>query len=305
MSRVCLLLVLILTLCLPSIARADIASAIAAYQREDYATAYRESSKLAQQGDAIAQYILGLMYDAGQGVPRDYARAVKWYRAAAEQGHAGAQNNLGRMYDKGFGVPQDRLQAAKWYRAAAEQGVAVAQYNLGLMYDKGLGVPKEYVQAYAWFTLAAAQGDKTARTMRDTVSARMTPVQIAEARRISSSFKPKFGRPTQARLDKTPLRPEVATGAGAELTAKVQHKLRALGYDPGPADGMARPVTGAAVREFQHDHGIEPDGVISARLLALLQAAAQPAAPKKAPSCPNARRDSHGFLCRPARRLDH
>ena len=46
------------------------------------------------------------MYAKGQGVPQDYAEAVKWYRLAAEQGFAMAQDNLGLMYKNGQGVPQ-------------------------------------------------------------------------------------------------------------------------------------------------------------------------------------------------------
>ena len=79
--------------------------------------------------------ILGLC-TIRQGVPQDYAEAVKWYRLAAEQGDAVAQYNLGVMYDNGQGVPQDYAEAVKWYRLAAEQGYAHAQRNLGVMYDK-------------------------------------------------------------------------------------------------------------------------------------------------------------------------
>ena len=42
----------------------------------------------AEQGNAAAQYNLGVMYDNGEGVPQDYAEAAKWYRLAAEQGEA-------------------------------------------------------------------------------------------------------------------------------------------------------------------------------------------------------------------------
>ncbi len=55
----------------------------------------------------------------GRGVPQDYAEAVKWYRKAAEQGNAGAQFNLGVMYDNGQGVPQDYVQAHMWYNLSA------------------------------------------------------------------------------------------------------------------------------------------------------------------------------------------
>ena len=69
-------------------------------------------------------------------MPQDYAEAVKWYRKAADQGDAAAQFNLGVMYATGQGVPQDYAEAVKWYRKAAEQGHAGAQYNLGVMYDQ-------------------------------------------------------------------------------------------------------------------------------------------------------------------------
>ena len=66
-----------------------------AYANGDFATALKEWRPLAEQGTALVQNNLGLMYANGNGVPQDYAQAVEWYRKAAEQGHANAQNNLG------------------------------------------------------------------------------------------------------------------------------------------------------------------------------------------------------------------
>ena len=105
----------------------------AAYQKQDYATALRLLRQLADQGDAWAQFNLGVMYVNGRGVPKDAVQAVKWYRLAADQGDATAQSNLGVMYASGQGVPKDYAQAVKWYRLAADQGDARAQFNLGLM----------------------------------------------------------------------------------------------------------------------------------------------------------------------------
>ena len=48
------------------------------------------------------------MYATGEGVPQDDAEAVRWFRLAAEQGDARAQFNLGVRYDTGEGVPQGR-----------------------------------------------------------------------------------------------------------------------------------------------------------------------------------------------------
>lgn len=49
------------------------------------------------------------------------ARAVEaasWYRKAAEQGFTRAQLSLGLMYEAGWGVPKDYVQALKWYSLA-------------------------------------------------------------------------------------------------------------------------------------------------------------------------------------------
>ena len=82
--------------------------------------------RLANQGEAWAQFGLGFMYETGRGVPQNYKKALTWYRKAAEQGDAPAQYYLGNMYAHGQGVPQDDKEAATWYRKAAEQGYADA-----------------------------------------------------------------------------------------------------------------------------------------------------------------------------------
>ena len=76
---------------------------------------------LAEQGDAIAQYNLGLMSASGRGVPEDDVEAVRWYRLAADQGYATAQYNLGNRYANGEGVPEDDLLAYMWWNLAAAQ----------------------------------------------------------------------------------------------------------------------------------------------------------------------------------------
>ncbi|MBF0158421.1 MAG: sel1 repeat family protein [Magnetococcales bacterium] len=76
----------------------------------------------ANRGIALAQYMLGVIYDQGKGVPQDPAEAVKWFRMAAEQGYADAQFSLGGLYANGLGVARDNREALKWLRMAAEQG---------------------------------------------------------------------------------------------------------------------------------------------------------------------------------------
>lgn len=144
----------------------------------------------AAQGNAAAQYNLGVLYANGRGVPQDYVQARQWYEQAAAQGHREAQYNLGVLYDKGHGVPQDYVQARQWYEQAAAQGFAMAQLNLGVLYHNGQGIPQDDVRAYMWYNLATPQltGDnqKLVADNRDRVARRMTPAQLAEAQRLAS-----------------------------------------------------------------------------------------------------------------------
>jgi predicted aspartyl protease len=174
-------IVLLLAFSAP-LAAGPLEDGLAAYQRGDYALALRHWRPLADQGNAVAQNSLGVMYAKGQGVPPNDAVAVSWYRKAADQGNATAQYNLGAMYEKGRGVQQYLLMAIIWYQKAADQGYAASQYNLGVMYaNGGQGILQDYVSAYMWFDLAAAAGYKDAASARDTVATKMTQAQIAEA----------------------------------------------------------------------------------------------------------------------------
>ena len=62
----------------------------AAIKRRDYTTALRLIRPLAEQGDASAQYNLGVFYDNGLGVPQDLVRAYMWFTLSAAQGKDGA-----------------------------------------------------------------------------------------------------------------------------------------------------------------------------------------------------------------------
>jgi hypothetical protein len=139
---------------------ADFQAGMDAYYRGDYATALREWRPLAEQGDANAQYNVGVMYDFEKGVSQDFATARQWYEKAAAQGHAGAQNNLGGLYEFGHGVTQDDVLADMWYHLAAAH-------------------PAED----EWRDLAAEN--------RDEIEGHMTSAQIAEAKKGAREWKPK------------------------------------------------------------------------------------------------------------------
>ncbi|MCY1306228.1 Sel1-repeat-containing protein YbeT [compost metagenome] len=68
-----------------------------------------------------------MAYLNGIGVEIDAPAAVRWFRKAAEQGNADAQFFLGIAYARGDGVEQDLSAAAEWYAKAAAQGMRKAQ----------------------------------------------------------------------------------------------------------------------------------------------------------------------------------
>jgi|GEM_PF-4982093 len=143
---------------------------------------FAERLKLAEQGNAEAQYSLGTVYYKGAGVPQDYKEAMKWYLKAAEQGDANAQGHIGLMYEKGTGVSQNYKEAMKWYLKAAEQGDTNAKSCLGMMYFEGKGVPKDYSHAYMWFSLASAN------SCRELLEKEMTSSQIDEGLRLTREW---------------------------------------------------------------------------------------------------------------------
>jgi hypothetical protein len=178
-------------ICLAVPAWADFQAGMDANNRGDYATALREWRPLAEQGDALAQYNLGVLYRKGRGMPQDDVQARQWFEKAAAQGQAKAQFNLGTLYFNGEGVKKDYQQALRWFRLAADQGEALAQTKMAIMYDDGQGVPQDIVQAYKWYSLAATNGDKPAPQLRDLITKQMTPAQISEAQRLAREWKPK------------------------------------------------------------------------------------------------------------------
>jgi len=106
--------------------------------------------------------------------------------AAAKQGEAHAQYNLGVMYDNGNGVPENDAEAVKWYRKAADQGDADAQFNLGVMYDNGIGVPENSIRAYVWWSMAKTQGNTKASHNLEILKPEMTKQQIADGQALAA-----------------------------------------------------------------------------------------------------------------------
>ena len=92
------------------------------YKQKDFKAILAIIHPLAEQGDALAQALVGDMYKEGLGVKQDDVEAVKWYRKAAEQGNANAQFLLGFSYILGKGVQVNKALAKEWFSKACDNG---------------------------------------------------------------------------------------------------------------------------------------------------------------------------------------
>jgi len=161
---------------------------LAVTQPADYTTSLSEWRQMAEQGQAIAQYNLGIIYEYGRGVRQNDVEAVKWYRKASAQGVSVAQYKLGIMYDNGWGVPPSDTEAVKWYGDAAKQGHPFAQHDLAFMYVAGTGVVQDYVRAYMWLNVAVANGNSLMVKHLHSISRKLTFAQIEEARKMAREW---------------------------------------------------------------------------------------------------------------------
>lgn len=146
-----------------NIEQAMLRNALVAVASEDYVRAHARLLPLAQNGHAEAQFYLGGLYDAGNGVDANAAQAAYWFREAAKRGHVDAQYNMGVAYANGEGVLQDTVNAVRWWRLAADNGSLNAQFNLGILYLNGDGIRQDATEAIYWWQMAAEQGDPTAQ----------------------------------------------------------------------------------------------------------------------------------------------
>ena len=87
----------------------------------------------AKDGDADAQYEMGLRYRSGDGTFEDECESFRWLMEAAEHGHAAAMYEVGVCYDTGICVSIDGDVADEWYRKAADNGNGDAKRVLGLL----------------------------------------------------------------------------------------------------------------------------------------------------------------------------
>ena len=203
-------------------------------------------------------------YEAG-----DYEEAADTWRSLAEQGDPLAQFNLGLLYESGHGMAEDVTEAAAWYERAAQQGLTRAQYNLALLHQTGRGVPQDVTQALFWLEVAARLGEGTEKDQAAAATAQLMPF-LSEAEAEAARARARAFVPSPAPL--LVVEAKVNLILSERQVETLQRRLAAHGYDPGPADGIPGAQTHDAVRRYLADRGLVwPEGeLLTQRLLDLV-----------------------------------
>ena len=165
--------------------------------------------RAADQGQPVAQYMLGKLNQYGLGVPKDAAQALRWYDAAAVQGNRKAMHQLAIAYAQGLGTPKNASEAARWFSRAAGTGYVDSQFNLAVLYERGEGVPQSLLEAFKWYEIAAAQGDPESTARADVLRTQLGAADLAAAQQAAAAFKP---APVDAAANAVPEQPEISGG---------------------------------------------------------------------------------------------
>lgn len=96
---------------------------------------------LARNGDSQSQFQLARAYELGAGAPKNYKEAARWYLAAANQGDARAQFQLGLILEEGRpNVKANLANAISWYEESARNGYKSAKQRLAAMTSAQSGI---------------------------------------------------------------------------------------------------------------------------------------------------------------------
>ncbi|MFP5507254.1 MAG: SPOR domain-containing protein [Gammaproteobacteria bacterium] len=236
-ARTCLLLLVCATFAALPARADDLELGMRALENGHVRRAIELWTPLAEQGNAEAQFGLGVIHNDAVGVPQDYAEANYWFLRAAEQGYAPAQFNLGNAYKNGTGFNEDAGMAVIWWRKAAEQDFAPAQFNLGTALIEGVGVPRDAAAGREWYRRAAANGHPYAQRYLDANAAGTAPAgEAAPSRRAATvpSEPPPSTPATTAVASQAP-----AARGTAAAAAALPNAADAVAASPRATDGSS------------------------------------------------------------------
>lgn len=259
------------------------------------------------KGDRKGRLLVAAKFLKGEGVTRDQAFAVEIIRGAADEGEKEAMMWLAYANQGGNLGKVDIMSAIRWFEAAGRAGVAQAYTELGRIYETGVDGAPDLETAVAWYQRAKQAGDSKAGEALARLSQPISQQFANGAAQANLAVDPSLevqrmiaGGGTQTTMDDSnvfvpaspapayqPTAPIAARSVAAsmpvpsaqvgmdpdEASADVraaQRMLKALGYRIDHVDGQFGPQTADAIRAYQRDRTLYPDGEPSAQLIEAL-----------------------------------
>jgi TPR repeat protein len=189
--------------------------------------------KLAEKGNAEAEFKVGEMYETGFGVQQDMKQAESWIKKAAEKGHETANFKLLYWDLEKNGVTSSNKAEFESLQAKAKEGNPPAEYYVGKMYSRGVGVKKDPDQAINWLSKAAFVGileaEREMVVVREDKQRMIVEQQRAEEKKRAEQ-RAQQDRERQARLEeqrKLQQQKDLEAKAHAEEMAKKQSQSKA------------------------------------------------------------------------------
>jgi uncharacterized protein len=168
-------------------AHAGLKEGAIAYSRGDFATALRELKPLAEQGQPLAQYLVGVSQVNAKPPLGNVGEGEDWLKKAAGQGQIAAMRYLGEL---NLFAKKDRAEARRWLLQAADRGDAEAQHLMAIYLLDGPEADASRGEAYMWLHLAAERGHVLSGVMLTTVRPPFSPEQRADGLRRAGEWKP-------------------------------------------------------------------------------------------------------------------
>ena len=168
-------------------------AACQAYDAKKYQEAFELFQPLAEMGEPVSQYRLGIFYFLGLYVEQSEQEAFKWISKSAESNYPAALSTTGEMLLVGEGVEKDIHKGIYKLVMAAGYGFSKAQALACLAYGHYVNDP---ANTYFWGLLAKnnpsgdAEQNQMVEKLMKSLQAKLTPDQIQAAKEKATSWQP-------------------------------------------------------------------------------------------------------------------
>lgn len=120
----------------------------------------------------------------------DYEKAREMFIASAAQGNRVAEYELGRLYELGLDIPHDYAQSFEFYKQSSMQRFVPALLALGKAHELGRGTPINLLHAHVAYSLAIEySGGRSGVKELQHLESKLSPAEVQKAQDHLKAFK--------------------------------------------------------------------------------------------------------------------